>query len=99
MEKNTMTKNDFTKILDTYFSKHLSLERKFSENTYDAYLNVLKQYIYYLTTIKKIKPKNISIFSFSKDNILSFLSYVEDKMNCSIRTRNHKLAVINSFLE
>ena len=22
-----MTKNDFTKILDTYFSKHLSLER------------------------------------------------------------------------
>ncbi len=99
MEKNTMTKNDFTKILDTYFSKHLSLERKFSENTYDAYLNVLKQYIYYLTTIKKIKPKNISIFSFSKDNILDFLSYIEDELNCSIRTRNHKLAVINSFLE
>ena len=49
MERNTMTKNDFTKILDTYFTKHLSLERRFSENTYETYLNVLKQFIHYLT--------------------------------------------------
>ena len=52
-----------------------------------------------MTTIKKIKPKNISIFSFSKDNILDFLTYVETELGCNIRTRNHKLAVINSFLE
>ena len=99
MERNTMTKNDFTKILDTYFTKHLSLERRFSENTYETYLNVLKQFIHYLTTIKHLKPKSICVFSFSKDNILDFLTYVETELGCSIRTRNHKLAVINSFLE
>lgn len=59
MERNTMTKNDFTKILDTYFTKHLSLERRFSENTYETYLNVLKQFIHYLTTLKHLKPKSI----------------------------------------
>ena len=99
MVKSMMTKNDFSKILNDYFSKHLSLERKFSENTYDAYLNVLKQFIEYLSIKKNIQPNNIYITTFTKDNILSFLLYVEDELKCSTRTRNHKLTVINSFLE
>ena len=79
MVKSMMTKNDFSKILNDYFSKHLSLERKFSENTYDAYLNVLKQFIEYLSIKKNIQPNNIYITAFTKDNILSFLLYVEDE--------------------
>ena len=92
-------KNDFSTILESYFSKHLSLERKFSENTYKTYLIVLRQFIDYLVTVKDIKTKDISIYSFNKDNILDFLLYVEDVLNCSPKTRNHKLTVINSFLD
>lgn len=91
--------NDFSIILENYFTKHLSLERKFSENTYGTYLMVIKQYLKYLTDIKGIKPKDISINSFDKQTVLDFLQYVEAYLNCSIKTRNHKLAIINSFLE
>ncbi len=94
-----MTKNNFSKILDSYFSKHLSLERKFSKNTYDTYLIVIRQFIEYLRKDKGFKPQDISISSFDKTTVLAFLEYVENDLGCSIRTRNHKLAVINSFLE
>ena len=94
-----MKKNDFSKILESYFLKHLSLERRFSDNTYATYLMVLKQFIGYMTEYKKLRYQEISIHSFSKSNILDFLEYVEKERNVSIRTRNHKLAVINSFLE
>lgn len=100
MGRNSMkTKNDFPNILDSYFSKHLMLERKFSIHTYETYLNVLNQFINYMELEKKIKRTRLSLNDFTKSNILDFLSYVENKLSCSISTRNHKLAVISSFLE
>ncbi|MGM9881640.1 MAG: tyrosine-type recombinase/integrase [Bacilli bacterium] len=94
-----MIKNDFSKILESYFLKHLKLERKYSENTYTTYLSVISQFINYLKADKGIKAGKISIENFSKDNILDFLNYVESDLGCSSKTRNHKLTVINSFLE
>ncbi len=91
--------NDFSIILENYFTKHLSLERKFSTNTYNSYLMVIKQYLNFLTDCKNIKPKDISVNSFDKQIILDFLQYVENDLKCSIKTRNHKLTVVNSFLE
>ena len=92
-------KNDFPDILGNYFTKHLSLERKFSENTYKNYLITLKQFIDYLENNIGISRRGISISDFNKVNILSFLMYVENKLECSAKTRNYKLTVINSFLE
>lgn len=92
-------KNDFPTILESYFSKHLKLERKFSINTYNTYLIVLKQFISYLSDVLKIKRSSISLNDFNKNNILMFLDYVETILNCSSKTRNHKLTIINSFLE
>ena len=91
--------NDFSIILENYFTKHLSLERKFSTSTYNTYLIVIRQYLRYLSDIKDIRPKDISIYNFDKQTILNFLEYVETDLNCSIKTRNHKLTIINSFLE
>ncbi|MEG2464341.1 MAG: tyrosine-type recombinase/integrase [Malacoplasma sp.] len=92
-------KNDFSTILDSYFTRHLKLERKFSTNTYTTYLMVLKQFIVYLDEVKKIRRTKIMICDFSKDNILDFLNYVEINNKCSVKTRNHKLTIINSYLE
>ena len=91
--------NDFPTILNCYFSKHLKLERRFSSNTYISYLTVLKQYIHFLNSELNISNKKISITDFEKNNIISFLNYAETTLKVSPRTRNHKLTVLNSFLE
>ena len=91
--------NDFPTILNSYFSKHLKLERRFSANTYITYLTVLKQYIHFLNSELNISNKKISITDFEKNNIISFLNYAETTLKVSPRTRNHKLTVLNSFLE
>ena len=91
-------KNDFPEILNSFFTKHLQLERRFSDNTYNTYLMVIKQYISFLNSIG-IKNNEISLNNFNKNNILNFLNYVEQQLKCSSKTRNHKLAIINSFLE
>ena len=92
-------KNDFPTILSNYFTKHLSLERKFSENTYNNYLITLKQFIDYLEKNICISRRSISICDFNKENILNFLMYVENELLCKAKTRNYKLTVINAFLE
>lgn len=91
-------KNDFSKILNSYFTCHLQLERKFSANTYSTYLIVIKQYISYLND-KGIKSESVSINDFNKTNVLSFLNHIENDLKCSTKTRNHKLVILNSFLE
>lgn len=91
-------KNDFAEILNSYFTKHLQLERRFSDNTYNTYLIALKQFIFYLNNTG-VPSNKISISDFNKANILSFLDYIENEFNCSSKTRNHKLTIINSFLE
>ena len=60
--------NDFPTILNSYFSKHLKLERRFSANTYITYLTVLKQYIHFLNSELNISNKKISITDFEKNN-------------------------------
>lgn len=90
--------NNFSKIIRDFFEKHLKLERMFSSNTYIAYLSVIKQFIAFLE-IKGYQRKNITINDINKENVLNFLHYTESEMGCSTVTRNHKLAVINSFLQ
>ena len=101
MEVKSLMKmsNDFPTILNCYFSKHLKLERRFSSNTYISYLTVLKQYIHFLNSELNISNKKISMTDFEKNNIISFLNYAETTLKVSPRTRNHKLTVLNSFLE
>lgn len=92
------TKNAFPILLDSYFNTHLKLERKFCDNTYITYLSTIKQFIHYLDFIG-IKRKNISFKDFSRRNVLDYLAYEQKEKDCSARTRNHHLSVINSFLE
>ncbi len=70
--------NDFPTILNSYFSKHLKLERRFSANTYITYLTVLKQYIHFLNSELNISNKKISITDFEKNNIISFAKFMKN---------------------
>ncbi len=100
-EKNLMKKidNDFPKILESFFSKHLILERRYSSNTYESYLTTMKQVINYMDNNLHIKRDKITIMDFSKENIKKFLNDEEKEHGWSPKTRNQKLSAVKSFLE
>ena len=94
-----MKNNDLANLINSFFSSYLKNERKYSDNTYLGYLNVISQLINYLEKHIKKKRYEITIDDFTRDNILSFLDYIETTNNCVEKTRNHHLTVIKSFFK
>lgn len=94
-----MKNNDLANLINSFFSSYLKNERKYSDNTYLSYLNVISQLINYLEKHIKKKRYEITIDDFTRDNILSFLDYTETTNNCIEKTRNHHLTVIKSFFK
>lgn len=94
-----MKNNDLANLINSFFSSYLKNERKYSDNTYLGYLNVISQLINYLEKHIKKKRYEITIDDFTRDNILSFLDYIEATNNCVEKTRNHHLTVIKSFFK
>lgn len=90
--------NDISKLINKYFSIHLRQERRFSDNTYLSYLNVINQYLVFLEKNKNISRINLTINDFSKDNIVEYLNHIIE-LGLTSKTRNHHLSALKSFLE
>ena len=93
MKKRT----DFAKYLEQYFSEHLPYERNVSINTQKAYRDVFVQYIDYMKTVHHISAEQLTLESFTKNNIIDFLKRLLGDKGCSISTRNHRLNAFKSF--
>ena len=91
--------NDFTRLLNEYFTDYLVNKKGVSNNTIKTYRDCFIQLIEYLDKIKKIKPNKITISVFSFDLINEFLDYLETDGGVSTSTRNNRLAAIKSFFK
>ena len=91
------THTDFAKQVSRYISEYLPYERNVSPNTILSYRDVFVQFIEFMRDKKRIKVEKLKLESFTKDNVLSFLDYLIIERDCSIKTRNQRLAVMKSF--
>ena len=73
-----------------FLNNYLQLVRNFSQNTIMSYRDTIKLFLIFNRDINHLKIDN-------KDNILNFLNWLENKRNCSINTRNQRLACLKSF--
>lgn len=94
-----MKNNELAILINSFFTSYLKNERKYSDNTYLSYLNVINQFLTFLEEQLNIKRYKITINEFSKDNVLDFLLFIENTNNCTTKTRNHHLSVIKSFVQ
>ena len=94
-----MKNNELANLINNFFTSYLKIERKYSDNTYLSYLNVINQFLNFLESQLNIKRYKITLNEFSKDNVLKFLMFIESTNKCTIKTRNHHLSVIKSFLQ
>jgi site-specific recombinase XerD len=90
-------KNDFAKHLTRFFTEYLSGERGASHNTTRSYGNTFSLFLDFMDDVKHIKAERLLINHLTRDNVLSFLQWIQESKKCSASTRNQRLAAIHSF--
>jgi integrase/recombinase XerD len=92
-----MKPTDFAKYLTDFLSVYLPTQKNVSKNTIYSYRDTFKLLINYLQEIKKVPVERITLKLVSKEWLVDFLDWLEITRNCSIATRNQRLAAIHSF--
>lgn len=92
-----MKETDFAKHLTDFLSKYLPGQRNLSINTITSYRDAFKLFLNFCKTEKKKKVDRIDLAYISRELVVEYLVWLEEKRGCSISTRNHRLAAIRSF--
>lgn len=87
----------FSDILEKFFKTYLPGEIGVSSNSIRSYRDTFVLFFEYMDSVNKVKPDKISLSHFKKDEILSFLKWLEEVKGSSASTRNQRLAAIHSF--
>jgi integrase/recombinase XerD len=92
-----MIETDFAKHLTDFLSKYLPGQRNLSINTIASYRDTFKLFLIFCEAEKKKKATQIKMSYISRDVVIEYLNWLEKKRNCSISTRNQRLAALRSF--
>lgn len=90
---------DFPKSLADFLTKYLPAERGMSNNTIASYRTTFILLISFMEDVKGIKPQKLTFKHLTRTYIEEFLSYLEKERNCSVSTRNVRLAALHSFFK
>lgn len=88
---------DFSFYLTNFFNNFLPKHKNVSRNTILLYRDCFVLFLKFCDTERNINIDTISFDDISRELILSFLSWLETNRNCSISTRNQRLAALKSF--
>lgn len=88
---------DFAYALSTYLSVYLPGTKGVSENTVLSYRDTFSLLLIYCRDYLGIAPEKLSFHQVDRTLIEGFLTWLETSRNCSISTRNQRLAAIRSF--
>lgn len=95
--KKKVKENDFAKHLSYFLSKYLPGQMNASSNTVASYRDTFKIFLNYCETEKNLKPELFQMETVKKELIVDFLDWLEIERECSISTRNQRLAAIHAF--
>lgn len=90
---------DITSIIQSYFNRYLVGEYGASKDTIRAYRDTLLRFIEFMESIKHVKPEKLSIDNLTRNNVMTFLDWIEEDRHNSVNTRNSRLAAIKSLVQ
>ncbi|WP_108822295.1 site-specific integrase [Dysgonomonas sp. Marseille-P4361] len=93
------TNTDFAKFLSRFLSEYLPHERNMSPNTILSYRDTFVQFITYMRDVQKMRIEKLTLEKLTRQIVLEFLAWIQDKRNCCVSTRNYRLAAIHSFVQ
>jgi site-specific recombinase XerD len=92
-----MKVTEFASVLNRYFNDYLVNDRGSSPRTIETYRSAFIQLVEYLEEQKGIRPERVQINDISRENIMSFLLWLENSRKVSPATRNQRLAALRCF--
>ena len=90
---------DFTRLMTSYLSSYLPLQRNVSQNTITSYCDTFRLLLTFLRDEKAMNIERLRIRDFSPGLIREYLSWLEHNRGCGISTRNQRLAALRSFFK
>jgi site-specific recombinase XerD len=85
-------------LVQDFFEKYLTTERNVSRNTVLSYRDALRLFLRHASECKDCSVDQLDHTVLDVDFVRSFLGWLEEQRKCGARTRNHRLAVIKSFV-
>ena len=98
MSQSAKQQTDLGFLLHKFFVYHLLQQRRLSNNTICAYRDTFKLYLSFLSERAKSPVAKLTMNDIDAASVIDFLQYLEMNRNNSVRTRNHRLAAIRTFL-
>jgi site-specific recombinase XerD len=87
----------FANLLSNFFLRYLAVERGVSPHTTASYRDSIKLLLQYSAAQCRCSVDQLAIENFSAPMVLEFLAQLESKRSNTIRTRNARLAAIQTF--
>lgn len=91
--------NKIGQLLHSFLVDYLPVQRAFLPSSVKSYRDVLRMYLQFTSKQAKCKMTKLDLQHFNLESITKFLIWLETTRKNSIRTRNHRLAVLNTFCE
>lgn len=88
---------DLAPYLRSFLVEYLPSARRCSQHTIDSYAYSFQLLVCYAAQRIGTAPSRLKIEQLSADLVLDFLDHLENERKNSVRTRNARLAAINSF--
>jgi len=92
------TDTSFAKYISKFLSEYLPHERNMSYNTIASYRDTFVQFIHYMKGVRNVKIEKLTLEKLTRECVMDFLSWIQQKRSCGVATRNYRLAAIHSFV-
>jgi len=93
-----MTPTSLAKLLQTFLTEYLPMQRNVSPHTVRSYRDVMTLLLRFCRDRKGLAIERLRIEQLGAELIIEFLDFLEADRGCSIRTRNQRLAALHAFM-
>lgn len=90
---------EFAMLVSKYLADYLPKQKNLSSNTILSYRNTFILLLTFMQQVKVLPPEKMEFSCLDSKCIQDFLIWLETERNCSISTRNQRLAAIHSFVK
>jgi len=88
---------EFLELLNTFIGEYMPLAAGLSDNTVRLYKATFRLLLTFLFEASGISAEKVTFQTLDYTTVSSFLNWLESERNCSVATRNVRLAALSSF--